>query len=107
MEVLKETLGDFDQQAIRVVARMDLAALNADGAVLLDGVTPLRAWPSSRRDLSRLARALYVDVTFAGGTVPSHAALEVSVAPVGAAPAWRPARSSTRPRASVGARSRG
>ncbi len=34
----KETYGDFDQVALRVVARMDIGALNAPAIVKLAGV---------------------------------------------------------------------
>lgn len=38
-EILRETYGDFDQQALRIVARMDIAPLNPAAVIVLDGVT--------------------------------------------------------------------
>ncbi len=38
LDVLKETYGDFDQVALRVIARMDIGALNAPAIVKLAGV---------------------------------------------------------------------
>lgn len=40
LDVLRETYGNFDQAAIRVVCRMDIGALNAEAIVVLEGVTP-------------------------------------------------------------------
>lgn len=37
--LLDQTFGDFDQQAIRVVTRMDLGALNPEAVVKLTGIT--------------------------------------------------------------------
>ncbi len=37
--ILDQTFGDFDQQAIRVVARYDAAPLNAEAVVKLTGIT--------------------------------------------------------------------
>ena len=37
--VLDQTFGDYDQQAIRVVARYDAAPLNAQAVVALSGIT--------------------------------------------------------------------
>lgn len=39
VKVLTETFGDYDQQAIRVVARYDAAPLNAQAVVKLTGIT--------------------------------------------------------------------
>jgi HK97 family phage major capsid protein len=39
VKLLDQTYGDFDQQAIRVVARYDAAPLNPDGIVVLTGIT--------------------------------------------------------------------
>ncbi|MDQ3575476.1 MAG: phage major capsid protein, partial [Actinomycetota bacterium] len=38
--ILDQTYGDWDQVALRVVARLDIAPLNAAGVVVLNGVTP-------------------------------------------------------------------
>lgn len=38
--ILDQTFGDFDQQAIRVVARYDVAPMNPEAVCLLRGVTP-------------------------------------------------------------------
>jgi len=38
-QVLSETYGQYDQSALRVVARMDIAALNPEGIVKLAGIT--------------------------------------------------------------------
>jgi len=38
--VLDQTFGDWDQVALRIVARMDIAPLNPAGVVVLTGVTP-------------------------------------------------------------------
>lgn len=38
VKVLDQTFGDYDQQALRVVARYDAAALNPEAVVLLNGV---------------------------------------------------------------------
>ncbi|HVL06420.1 MAG TPA: phage major capsid protein [Egibacteraceae bacterium] len=38
--ILDQTYGDWDQVALRVVARMDIAPLNPAGVVVLTGVTP-------------------------------------------------------------------
>lgn len=40
VKILDQTYGDFDQMAIRVVARYDSAPLNAEAVVVLRGVTP-------------------------------------------------------------------
>lgn len=37
--ILNETYGNFDQIAVRVVARVDVAPLNAQGVIILEGVT--------------------------------------------------------------------
>ena len=39
VKVLDQTFGDYDQQAIRVVARYDAKPLNADAVITLEGVT--------------------------------------------------------------------
>ncbi|MFV2143216.1 phage major capsid protein [Isoptericola sp. G70] len=39
VKILDQTFGDFDQQAIRVVARYDAKPLNAEAVVTLEGVT--------------------------------------------------------------------
>lgn len=39
VKVLDQTFGDYDQQAIRVVARYDAAPLNAEAVVTLEGIT--------------------------------------------------------------------
>lgn len=39
VKILDQTYGDFDQQAIRVVARYDAAPLNAEAVVALTGIT--------------------------------------------------------------------
>jgi len=39
VKVLDQTFGEFDQQAIRVVARYDAAPLNAQAVVVLSGIT--------------------------------------------------------------------
>lgn len=39
VKILDQTFGDFDQQAIRVVARYDAAPLNDDAVIALTGVT--------------------------------------------------------------------
>jgi HK97 family phage major capsid protein len=39
VKILDQTFGDYDQQAIRVVARYDAAPLNPDAVVVLRGVT--------------------------------------------------------------------
>jgi len=39
VKILTETYGDYDQQAIRVVARYDAAPLNAQAVVALTGIT--------------------------------------------------------------------
>jgi HK97 family phage major capsid protein len=39
VKILDQTFGDFDQQAIRVVARYDVAALNDDAVIKLTGIT--------------------------------------------------------------------
>ncbi len=39
VKVLDQTFGDFDQQAIRVVARYDAAPLNAEAVIALTGIT--------------------------------------------------------------------
>ncbi|QIX27504.1 phage major capsid protein [Nocardioides sp. JQ2195] len=39
VKVLDQTFGDYDQQAIRVVARYDVAALNDDAVIELTGIT--------------------------------------------------------------------
>jgi HK97 family phage major capsid protein len=38
--LLEERYADFDQIGIRVTARFDIAPLNAEGVVVLRGVTP-------------------------------------------------------------------
>ena len=38
--ILDQTFGDFDQVALRIVARMDIAPLNPAAVVVLTGVTP-------------------------------------------------------------------
>ena len=38
--VLTETFGNWDQIALRIVCRMDIAPLNPAGVVVLTGVTP-------------------------------------------------------------------
>ncbi len=38
--ILDQTYGEWDQVALRVVARLDIAPLNAAGVVVLNGVTP-------------------------------------------------------------------
>lgn len=40
LDVLRETYGNWDQVALRIVARMDIGALNAEAIVVLEGVTP-------------------------------------------------------------------
>jgi HK97 family phage major capsid protein len=40
VKVLTERYADYDQQAIRVVARYDIGALNAEAVVIMRGVTP-------------------------------------------------------------------
>ncbi len=40
LDVLRETYGNYDQVALRIVARMDIGALNPAGLVVLTGVTP-------------------------------------------------------------------
>lgn len=40
VKILDQTFGDFDQMAIRVVARYDAAPLNAEAVVTLEGITP-------------------------------------------------------------------
>jgi HK97 family phage major capsid protein len=40
VKILDQTYADFDQMAIRVVARYDAAPLNAQAVVVLRGVTP-------------------------------------------------------------------
>jgi len=37
--ILDQTFGNYDQQAIRVVARYDAAPLNAQAIVVLSGIT--------------------------------------------------------------------
>ncbi len=37
---LSETFGHYDQLAIRVTCRFDIAPLNPEGIVVLNGVTP-------------------------------------------------------------------
>lgn len=39
VKILDQTFGDYDQQAIRVVARYDLAPLNPEAVVVLSGIT--------------------------------------------------------------------
>lgn len=39
VKILDQTFGDYDQQAIRVVARYDVAALNDDAVIKLTGIT--------------------------------------------------------------------
>jgi HK97 family phage major capsid protein len=39
VKILDQTYGDFDQQAIRVVARYDAAPLNPSAVIVLRGVT--------------------------------------------------------------------
>lgn len=39
VKILDQTFGDFDQQAIRVVARYDAAPLNAEAVIALNGIT--------------------------------------------------------------------
>ncbi|UCZ90442.1 phage major capsid protein [Gordonia sp. WA4-43] len=39
VKILDQTFGDYDQQAIRVVARYDVAPLNAEAVVALTGIT--------------------------------------------------------------------
>jgi len=39
VKILDQTYGDYDQQAIRVVARYDVAALNDDAVIKLTGIT--------------------------------------------------------------------
>lgn len=39
VKILDQTFGDFDQQAIRVVARYDAAPLNAEAIIALNGIT--------------------------------------------------------------------
>lgn len=39
VKILDQTFGDFDQQAIRVVARYDAAPLNAEAVIVLSGIT--------------------------------------------------------------------
>ena len=39
VKILDQTFGDFDQMAIRVVARYDAAPLNAEAVVTLEGIT--------------------------------------------------------------------
>ena len=39
VKVLDQTFGDYDQQAIRVVARYDLGPLNPQAVVKLTGIT--------------------------------------------------------------------
>jgi len=39
LDVLRETYGNWDQVALRVVARMDIGALNAEAIIVLNGVT--------------------------------------------------------------------
>ncbi len=39
VKILDQTFGDFDQQAIRVVARYDAAPMNAQAIVTLTGIT--------------------------------------------------------------------
>jgi len=39
VKILDQTYGDYDQQAIRVVARYDAAPLNAQAVVALSGIT--------------------------------------------------------------------
>lgn len=39
VKILDQTFGDFDQQAIRVVARYDAAPLNAEAVIALTGIT--------------------------------------------------------------------
>ncbi len=39
VKVLDQTFGDFDQMALRVVARYDAAPLNAQAVVALTGIT--------------------------------------------------------------------
>ena len=39
VKILDQTFGDYDQQAIRVVARYDAAPMNPDGVIVLRGVT--------------------------------------------------------------------
>ena len=39
VKVLDQTFGDYDQQAIRVVARYDVAPLNDDAVIALTGIT--------------------------------------------------------------------
>lgn len=39
VKVLDQTFADFDQQAIRVVARYDIGALNAEAVIVLSGIT--------------------------------------------------------------------
>jgi hypothetical protein len=41
--VLDQTFGDYDQQALRVVARYDAKPLNAEAVVTIEGVTPAAA----------------------------------------------------------------
>lgn len=38
VKILDQTFGDYDQQAIRVVARLDIAPLNPEAVVILRGV---------------------------------------------------------------------
>lgn len=40
VKVLDQTFGDFDQMALRVVARYDAAPLNAEAVVTIEGITP-------------------------------------------------------------------
>ncbi len=52
LDVLKETYGNYDQVALRIVARMDIGALNAPAIVELAGVlaccaSPLRSGSGS------------------------------------------------------------
>lgn len=39
VKVLDQTFGDYDQQAIRVTARYDVAPLNPEAIVVLSGIT--------------------------------------------------------------------
>jgi len=39
VKILDQTFGDYDQQAIRVVARYDAKPLNGEAVVTLEGVT--------------------------------------------------------------------
>lgn len=40
LDILRELYGNYDQVALRIVARMDIGALNAEAVVVMTGVTP-------------------------------------------------------------------